>query len=205
MINFKRRLVQNAWPMSWSFTSPRSISTPSVAHRFYSVRMVRFITLSPSMVGGSGTAKFNPFTPERDQCQNSPAASQEIWHHTVWRTWLFIAYSDEKWLYYKFSLHHSYNRFLKGWENTLFELRSERVKRVGFQSLTTMLVMVISTEVEPNTIFMVDGSRAFRVFKSLNLCSTPQSTIMTKLSCYTRTTVLPSTITNFTVHEEILN
>ena len=69
----------------------------------------------------------NPFTPESDQCQNSPAASQEIWHHTVWRTWLFITYSDEKWLYYKFSLHHSYNRFLKGWENTLFELRSERV------------------------------------------------------------------------------
>ena len=71
--------------------------------------------------------RLNPFTPESDQCQNSPAASQEIWHHTVWRTWLFIAYSDEKWLYYKFSLHHSYNRFLKGWENTLFELRSERV------------------------------------------------------------------------------
>ena len=45
-------------------------------------------------------------------------------------TWLFIAYSDEKWLYYKFSLHHSYNRFLKGWENTLFELRSERVKTI---------------------------------------------------------------------------
>ena len=71
----------------------------------------------------------NPFTPESDQCQNSLAASQEIWHHTVWRTWRFIAYSDVKWLYYKFSLHHSYNRFLKGWENTLFELRSERVNR----------------------------------------------------------------------------
>ena len=72
--------------------------------------------------------QINPFTPKSDQCQNSPAASQEIWHHTVRRTWLFIAYSDEKWLYYKFLLHHSYNRFLKGWENTLFELRSERVK-----------------------------------------------------------------------------
>ena len=34
----------------------------------------------------------NPFTPESDQCQNSPAASQGILHHTVWRTWLFIAY-----------------------------------------------------------------------------------------------------------------
>ena len=75
-----------------------------------------------------GSPEFNPFTPESDQCQISPAASQEILHHTVRRTWLFIAYSDEKWLYYKFSLHHSYNRFLKGWENTLFELRSERVK-----------------------------------------------------------------------------
>ena len=73
------------------------------------------------------TAHLNPFTPESDQCQISPAASQEIWHHTVWRTWLFIAYSDEKWSYYKFSLRHSYNRFLKGWENVLFELGSERV------------------------------------------------------------------------------
>ena len=41
--------------------------------------------------------QYNPFTPESDQCQNSPAASQEIWHHTVRRTWLFIAYSDERW------------------------------------------------------------------------------------------------------------
>ena len=40
----------------------------------------------------------NPFTPESDQCQNSPAASPEILCHTVWRTWLFIAYSDERWL-----------------------------------------------------------------------------------------------------------
>ena len=38
----------------------------------------------------------NPFTPESDQCQNSPAASQKIWHHTVWRTWLFIAYTQMK-------------------------------------------------------------------------------------------------------------
>ena len=74
----------------------------------------------------------NPFTPESHQCQISPPAPPEILHHTVWRTWLFIAYSDEKWLYYKFSLHHSYNRFLKGWENTLFELRSEIVNEVVY-------------------------------------------------------------------------
>ena len=74
----------------------------------------------------------NPFTPESDQCQNSPAALQEIWHHTLWRTRLFVAYLDEKWLYYKSSLHHSYNRLLKGWENTLFELRSGRVNLQTF-------------------------------------------------------------------------
>ena len=38
----------------------------------------------------------NTFTPESDQCQISPAASPEILHHTVRRTWLFIAYSDER-------------------------------------------------------------------------------------------------------------
>ena len=40
---------------------------------------------------------FNPFTPKSDQIQISPAASPVILHHTVWRTWLFIAYSDGKW------------------------------------------------------------------------------------------------------------
>ena len=38
----------------------------------------------------------NPFTPRSDQYQTSPAASPEILHHTVWRTWLFMAYSDEE-------------------------------------------------------------------------------------------------------------
>ena len=41
----------------------------------------------------------NPFTPKSDQLQISPAASSEILHHTVWRTWLFIAHSDERWSY----------------------------------------------------------------------------------------------------------
>ena len=51
---------------------------------------------------------FNPFTPKSDQCQISPAASPETLYHTVWRTWLFIAYSDERWLYYQFSPPHLY-------------------------------------------------------------------------------------------------
>ena len=86
-------------------------------------------TVSSRIPSNKPPPSINPFTPESDQCQNSPVASQEIWHHTVWRTWLRIAYSNERWLYYKLSLHHSYNCFLKGWKNTLFELRSERVKR----------------------------------------------------------------------------
>ena len=43
-----------------------------------------------------------------DQFQISPAASPKIWHHTVWRTWLSIAYSDERWFYYQFSLIHTF-------------------------------------------------------------------------------------------------
>ena len=39
---------------------------------------------------------FNPFTPESDQCQISSPAPPEILHHTVRRTWLYIAYSDER-------------------------------------------------------------------------------------------------------------
>ena len=37
-------------------------------------------------------------TSKSDQFQISPAASPEIVPHTVWRTWLFTAFSDERWL-----------------------------------------------------------------------------------------------------------
>ena len=43
-----------------------------------------------------------PFTPKSDQFRISPAASPETLHHTLWRTWLFVAYSDEAWLYNQF-------------------------------------------------------------------------------------------------------
>ena len=97
-----------------------------------------------------------------DQCQNSPAASQEIWHHTVWRTWLFIAYSDEKWLYYKVSLHHSYNCFLKGWENTLFELRSERVKSCSLMASWQLWTKV---NIQPDQFTLWNSKY---LFKNLN-------------------------------------
>ena len=48
--------------------------------------------------------EINPFTPKSDQFQSPPAASSEMLHHTVWKTRLFIAYSDERWLYYQFAL-----------------------------------------------------------------------------------------------------
>ena len=41
---------------------------------------------------------------------------------------LFIAYSDERWLYYQFSLPHLYVSLQKVCENVLFGLWSERVK-----------------------------------------------------------------------------
>ena len=47
---------------------------------------------------------FNPFTPESDLSQISPAASPEIVHHTVWRNWLLVAYSYERWLHHQCSL-----------------------------------------------------------------------------------------------------
>ena len=37
------------------------------------------------------TRVINSSTPKSDEFQISPAASPEILHHTVWRTWLFIA------------------------------------------------------------------------------------------------------------------
>ena len=70
----------------------------------------------------------NPFIPKSDQYQISPVASQEILHHTVWRTWLFIAYSDARWLYYQLSLPSVIQFSLQGWENAVFEL-GKRVKR----------------------------------------------------------------------------
>ena len=48
------------------------------------------------VLGIWGFLRFNPFIPKSDQYQISPAASPEILHHTVWITWLFIAYSDER-------------------------------------------------------------------------------------------------------------
>ena len=81
--------------------------------------------------------QLNPFTPKSDQYQISPPASPVILHHTVWRTWLFIAYSDERWLYHQFSLPHSHISFKKGWESVTFDLSTNLT--CGSSSSGTML------------------------------------------------------------------
>ena len=112
--------------------------------------------------------RVNPFTPESDQCLISPAASQEIWHHTVWRTWLFIAYSDDRWLYYKFLLPHSYFSSLKGWENVLFKLRSERVIH---QALLCILLNIWGTGIVHNSLWgsIILVWIKWQVFRACNL------------------------------------
>ena len=47
------------------------------------------------------------FTPKIDKFQTFYTASPKILHHTVWRTWLFMAYPDERRLYYQFLLNYS--------------------------------------------------------------------------------------------------
>ena len=62
------------------------------------VQMQCTLTLqTPFTYSRSWKGSTNPFTPKSDHF------SDQI---TVWRTWLFIAYSDERWLYSQFSLHH---------------------------------------------------------------------------------------------------
>ena len=70
----------------------------------------------------SDSSLLNPFTPKSDKFQISPAASSEIW-----RTWLFIAYSDERLLYHQFSLPHCIHESRWNVENVLFELGSGSV------------------------------------------------------------------------------
>ena len=66
-----------------------------------------------------------PVTPKSDQFLMSPTAAPEICHQTVWRTWLFIAYSKMTTLPILTTsrIHFS----LKGWEDVLFELGNERL------------------------------------------------------------------------------
>ena len=82
------------------------------------------------------------FTSKIDQIQISPATSPEILHHTERRAWLFIAYSDERWSHYQFSLISLIHFFLKAWENVLFELGSERGNFYGLITLRLSFINI---------------------------------------------------------------
>ena len=106
--------------------------------------------------------RMNPFTPKSDQCQISPAASPEILHHTVWRTWLFTAYSDERWLHYQFSLPHPYISLQEGWENALFEPGSARVNSRMVQTGRQDPPMICVIYVIPTLIIFPDSTYQMR-------------------------------------------
>ena len=57
--------------------------------------------------------------------------SPEI-YYTVWRTWHLVACSDESWLNYQFSLHHSYLCSWMARRICIYELGSERVNPSPF-------------------------------------------------------------------------
>ena len=74
-----------------------------------------------------GIERVNPSTPKSDQVQISPVASPVILHHTVWRTWPFIACSDWKMILVPVLTTSLIHFSWKGWENVLFELGIDRV------------------------------------------------------------------------------
>ena len=105
LINFKFPLQprHTVW-RTWLFIacSEQTWKARNVTYRFLSDNQAFHCTR-----WRSPPSSLKPPTPKSDQFQISPAASPEILYHTVWRTWLFMAYA-ERWLYYQFSLHHLY-------------------------------------------------------------------------------------------------
>ena len=78
---------------------------------------------------------FNPFTPKSDQPWFSLFSLSPEIYHSVWRTWHLIACSDESWLSYQFSLHHSY---ISSWM-----IRRICIMSLGVKGLITLLLRVL--------------------------------------------------------------
>ena len=87
---------EESWFSSWIW--PRTNRGGSPGRTLFSSRIT---TAIPSR-------KASRLATYSDQLQISPAASPVILHHTVWRTWLFIAYSDKRRLCHQFALPHWY-------------------------------------------------------------------------------------------------
>ena len=68
-----------------------------------------------------------------------PHQKYNITQSTEWSTWLFIAYSDERRLYYQLPLLHLIHFSLKGWENIRFQLGSEISNSCSLRDPNAML------------------------------------------------------------------
>ena len=113
-------------PQMFQWISFPVFALVSVLREFHLYGCFLFFFFRYFVIHSSSQAKWlsvSTFSPKSDQFQISPAASPEILHHTVWRTWLFMAYSDERWLYYQFSLPHSYISLEKVGRMYLLSLR----------------------------------------------------------------------------------
>ena len=88
----------------------------------------------------ANAANVKTFALKSDQDEISPAAPPEILHHTVWRTWLFTAYLDERWFQHQFSLPHLYIIFLEGLFHCRFQEGVASVCNIYYyQSRSTFL------------------------------------------------------------------
>ena len=96
-------------------TSDYEIGRPRSGRVYWPIRMEEIVILMINALIGGFTGQsdsrklsylwlvpiniffcvFNPFIPKSDQCQNSLAASPEILHHTVGRTWLYTQMKDQ--------------------------------------------------------------------------------------------------------------
>ena len=86
----------------------------------------------------------NPFTPKSDQFQISPAGSPEILHHARSKQLRFSSLTQMKDDYTTNSHYLTYT-FLRGWENVLLELGSERVRRCHLPLNNTICPSLPST------------------------------------------------------------
>ena len=141
----------------------------------------------------------NPFTPKSDQVKISPVASPVILHHTVWRTWLFIAYSDWKMILVPVLTTSLIHFSWKGWENSLFELGIERVKpTVGQQSYHDTLKPTVGQQSYHDTLKPTVGQQSYHI----RYCNNPRATCT-----HQRTDVKPPTTnqreqTNLNQHQQ---
>ena len=118
----------------WSATRPNSLGDLSVGWECNGDRLKKithFTCLNNC---------FNPFTPEGDEVQTSPAASPVIIHHTLWRTWLFTALLRWNAIVLPNSHCITYTFLYKRLgEYTFWDSGSERVKKEPIEELHTSL------------------------------------------------------------------